>query len=169
MARKKENKKVQTPYVSLNVHTIFFFLFFFSLFTIFLLAHVYLQFTIRDLRIETARLQRQGEKMRTMEKKLIWEIGKLKQGDRLHEFALRDLGLEDVDPASIEKLEVSHHMIARYGNTGKGTGYEEAKWAEEKYPGGFKGKMGSILEINRELSAREQTLEDAWKKAKTQK
>ena len=155
--------------MSLNVHTTFFFLSFFSLLTLFLLAHVYLQFTIQDIRIETARLQMQGEKMRSMEKKLIWEIGKLKQGDRLHEFALRDLGLEDVDPGSIEKLDVSSRLIARYGNSGKGTGYEEAKWVEEKYPKGLKGKVGSFLEINRELSAREQTPEDAWKKAKEQK
>lgn len=151
---------------SLNLRTILFFLVWFSLVTLFLLAHIYLRFTIRDLRIETVRLQRQGEKMRSLEKSLLWEIGKLNQGDRLHECASRDLGLKDADPAIFEKLTVPGALIADYSTGGKSSGYEEVKWMEEKYSRKFGSEVTSLLEINRELNAKEQTLDAVWKKLK---
>lgn len=169
MPRRSRKTKEPEKKVSLNLHTALFFLFFFSILTLFLLAHVYLRFTIRDLRVETVRLQSQKEKMRALEKKLIWQIGKLKHGDRLHEFARRDLGLVDVSPGSVQELRVPRRLIAKYSTGGKNTGYEELRWAEESYPSGFKGKVGSFLEINRELTAREETLEAAWEKATNRK
>jgi len=153
---------------SLNARSTIFFLFWFAIVTFFLLAHVFLRFTIRDLKIETVRLQEQTEKMRAMEKNLVWEIGKLKQGDRLHEYASAELGLVNVDPASIERLRVPARLIAKYSTGGKNTGYEEMRWAEAKYPGGIRDEIGSLLKINRELNAREQTLDAVWKKVKRQ-
>ena len=154
---------------SLGFRTILFFLVWFSLVTTFLLAHIYLRFTIRDLRIETVRLQRQGEKMRSVEKGLVWEIGRLNQGDRLHEYANRDLGLKDVDPATLERLTVPEALIADYSTGGKTSGYEEAKWMEEKYSKKLGRDVTSLLEINRELNAKEQTLDAVWKRLKEEK
>ncbi len=151
---------------SLQFRTILFFLVWFSLVTLFLLAHIFLRFTIRDLRIETVRLQRQEEKMRSLEKSLLWEIGKLNQGDRLHECATRDLGLKDVDPAVFEKLTVPATLIADYSTGGKSSGYEELKWMEEKYSRKMGSEVTSLLEINRELNAKEQTLDAVWKRLK---
>jgi len=151
---------------SLNFRTILFFLVWFSLVTLFLLAHIYLRFTIRDLRIETVRLQRQAEKMRSLEKSLLWEIGKLNQGDRLHECATTDLGLKDADPATFEKLIVPDTLIADYSTGGRISGYEEVKWMEEKYSRKSGSDVSSLLEINRELNAKEQTLDAVWKRLK---
>lgn len=166
MARRSGKEKQTTQSGgSLNFQTTIFFLSWFGIVTFFLLGHIYLRFTIRDLRVESARLQSQAEKMRIMEKKLIWEIEKMKQGDRLHEYACRDLGLVDIEPGRIERLRVPGQLITRYASGGKRTGYEVSEWASERYPSGLRSEVGSLLEINRELSAREQTLDEAWKKA----
>jgi cell division protein FtsB len=169
MARKKKKEKYTVPEVTLNIRTTLFFLFLFTLITTFLLAHVRLRFAIRDFRVETVRLQSQVGKMRNMEKKLVWEIEKLKQGDRLHEYACRDLGLVDIAAGDIEKIKVPARTVARYLKGGKKSGYEAAIWAEAKYPGGLKEEIGSIIEINRELSARENSLDAVWKKVSSRK
>ena len=154
---------------SLNIRSILFFLVWFSVVTMFLLAHVYLRFTIRDLRIETVRLQRQGERMRSLEKNLLAEIGRLNQGDRLHEYANRDLGLKDADPALLEKLTVPASLIADYAKGARSAGYEEAQWMQEKYARRLGSEVTSLLEINKELNAKEQTLDAVWKKLKDEK
>jgi len=163
------NKGYFNSPISLNIKTILFFLFCFSLLTFFCLAHVFLQFTIRDLRIETVRLQRQYEKLMAMEKQLIWKIGHLSQGDRLHEFATTELGLREVDPGSIERLFVPNQLITAYSKGGKSTGYEQAKWMEEKYGKETGTQVGSLLEINRELNAREEALDAIWKRVREKK
>ena len=104
--------------------------------------------------------------MRSLEKNLLWEIGKLNQGDRLHECASQDLGLKDADPTTFEKLIVPGALIADYSTGGKSTGYEEAKWMEEKYSRKLGSEVTSLLEINRELNAKEQTLDVVWKRLK---
>jgi hypothetical protein len=104
--------------------------------------------------------------MMAMEKSLVWEIGTMSQGDRLHELATQELGLKDADPASMEKLVVSRSLIASYSTGGRNSGYEEARWMEEKYGKGLGREVGSFLEINKELNAREQALDEVWKKIK---
>ncbi|MBN1902061.1 hypothetical protein JW926_12125 [Candidatus Sumerlaeota bacterium] len=151
---------------SLTTARMVFFLFCFSVLTFFLLAHIFLRFTIRDLRIEAARLQRQYDKLMAMEKSLIWEIGAMSQGDRLRELAMQELGLRDANPASIEKLTVSESLIASYSAGGMNSGYEQARWMEEKYAKGIGKEVGSFLEINKELNAKEQALDEVWKKIK---
>lgn len=159
MAYMRRSRISREPHVSLNIRTMVFFLFWFGILTVFLLAHVFLQFTIRDLRIEAVRLQNQSENLSTMESNLLWDIGRLNQGDRLHEYACTELGLEDVEPALIEKITVPSRLIARYSTGGRNTGYEEASWAEAKYPRGLKEEVSSFIKINQEINAREQTLD----------
>lgn len=166
MNKWKTNRQYRKAGVSLSIPRMIFFLFCFTVLTFFLLAHVFLRFTIRDLRIESARLQRQHDKMMAMEKSLVWEIGTMSQGDRLHKLATEELGLQDADPASIEKLVVSKRLIATYSIGGRNSGYEEARWIEEKYGKGIGKEVGSFLEINKELNAREQALDEVWKKIK---
>ena len=145
--------------VSLNTRTMLFFLFLFGILTVFSLAHIFLQFKIRDLRIEAVMLQDQGMKLAGVEKNLIGEIGRLNQGDRLHEFACTELGLRDVSPNEIEKLNIPERIIAKYSTGGRKTGYEEMNWIEARYPRGLKEEVGSFIKINHELSAREQTMD----------
>ena len=164
MAKEEFHKK---PAISKSA--MFFILATFALVTFAMLAHVFLRFTIRDLRIETVRLQGQSQKMKDMEKDLIWKIEKLKQGDRLHEYACKELGLVDVEPTSIERLEVPASIIAKYSTGGKSAEYGEVEWAEARYPDDISAEMGSFIRINRELTAREQTLEKMWKEAISRK
>ncbi|HRR98932.1 MAG TPA: hypothetical protein P5128_01650 [Candidatus Sumerlaeia bacterium] len=158
MAANKKTVYRETP-VSLNARTMFFFLFVFGALTFFSLAHIYLQFKIRDLKIETVMLQDQGIKLADIEKNLIGEIARLNQGDRLHEFACTELGLRDVAADEIEKLIIPQRTIAKYTTGGRKTGYEETNWIEARYPRGFKEEVGSFIKINHELSAREQSLD----------
>jgi cell division protein FtsL len=164
MNKWKQRREYRKSGSSLSLPRMIFFLFCFTVLTFFLLAHVFLRFTIRDLRIESARLQRQYDKMMAVEKSLVWEIGSMSQGDRLHEMATQELGLKDADPASIERLAVSTSLIADYSTGGRNSGYEQARWMEEKYGKGFGKEVGSFLEINKELNAREQALDEVWKR-----
>lgn len=157
-----------TP-VSLNARTMLFFLFLFGVLTVFSLAHVYLQFKIRDLKIEAVMLQDQGIKLAGVEMNLIGEIARLNQGDRLHEFACTELGLRDVSPNEIEKLTIPERTIAKYSTGGRKTGYEEINWIEARYPRGFKEEIGSFIKINHELSAREQTMDSVIKELSRKK
>lgn|GEM_PF-568662 len=159
MAYIRHGRISREPRISLNIRTMVFFIFWFGILTFFLLAHVFLQFTIRDLRIEAVRLQNQAENLSTMESNLLWDIGRLNQGDRLHEYACTELGLEDVEPAAIEKITVPSRLIARYSTGGRNTGYEESSWAEAKYPKGLKEEVSSFIKINQEINAREQTVD----------
>ncbi|HPB30262.1 MAG TPA: hypothetical protein PLB62_02295 [Candidatus Sumerlaeota bacterium] len=169
MSAHRSSRHMKEPRVSLNSWATMFFLFWFAITTVFLLGHVFLRFTTKDLKIEACRLQAQAERLRIQEKNLLWEIESLKQGDRLHEFAARDLGLVDADPVAIERLVVPACVIARYEQGCATDGYEHVQWAQARYPGGIKADVDSFVQINRELMAREDTLDAELRKAEALK
>lgn len=152
-------KKKETPVVSLRFRGILYCLFWFGILTLFMLGHVFLRFTIRDLKVEAVYYQTRAEEIKNQEKMLTSDIASLKEGDRLREFAVRDLGLKDVKPFEIEKLTVPATLIAEYEGGGSRSGYSEIRWAKARHPGGLREEVNSFVEINREIFAREENLE----------
>lgn len=76
-------------------------------------AQLYLQFSLSDARQETTRLQMHKLELQTRINRLRSDVARLKQGDRLIEYA-RQLGMVNYELAEVERIEVDGEIRERY-------------------------------------------------------
>lgn len=77
------------------------------------LLHVYVQFTISDLRMSARALQREQEKLDNRARELKIEVQRLKGAERIDRLA-RQLGMVPPKPGQVERLNIPVELASKY-------------------------------------------------------
>ena len=122
------------------------------------LCHIYLRFTIRDLQIETRKLQDRKSQLVDLKKSLGSTIENLKSGDRLHEYAISQLHMIDYDPKEIQYLTVPQKVIAKYQGAERYVPAQERHWRRmEESEENMISLLASIVKVSQNSSAQEKS------------
>ncbi len=142
---------------SLSKRTIVKHLIWFLIFTILALSHVYLRFKIRDFQIETRKLQDRKSQLTDFKNSLESTIENLKNGDRLHEYAITKLQMIDYDPKEIEYLTVSQKVIAKYQGAERYVPDQQRHWPGIEESENVLGLLASVFKVSQNSSAQEKS------------
>ncbi len=142
---------------SLSKRTIVKHLIWFLILTTLALSHVYLRFKIRDFQIETRKLQDRKSQLTDFKKSLESTIENLKNGDRLHEYAITQLQMIDYDPKEIEYLTVPKKVIAKYQGAERYAPNRGQHWQRIEEPENVISLLASIVKVSQNSSAQEKS------------
>lgn len=142
---------------SLSKRTIVKHLIWFLALTSLMLSHVYLRFKIRDFQIETRKLQDRKTQLVDLKKSLESTIENLKNGDRLHEYAITQLHMIDYDPKEIEYLTVSEKVIAKYQGAERYLPDQERQWPRIEESENVLTMVASVFKISQNSAAQEKS------------
>ena len=105
---------VSRKYLILNRRTIVRCLMWFCFITSLLLLHLWIEFRIRDLNIQTQILQRYQLRLMDYNKGLRSEVFELEKDGRLREIARQTLNMHDTKPFELEYMKVPESLFEHY-------------------------------------------------------
>jgi cell division protein FtsB len=142
---------------SLSKRTIVKHLIWFLIFTTLALSHIYIRFKIRDFLIETRKLQDRKSQLTDTKNSLESTIENLKNGDRLHEYAITQLHMIDYNPKEIEYLTIPKNVIAKYEGGERYIPEKERQWPHIEEPQSVVSLLASVFRVNQNSTAQEKS------------
>ena len=121
---------VSRKYLILNRRTIVRCLVWFSFITSILILHLWIEFRIRDLKIQTQILQHYQLRLLDYNKGLRSHVYELEKDDRLRELARTQLHMQDTNPSELEYMTIPASLLAKYKAIDVGIEIADRFWSE---------------------------------------